>query len=240
MKLLTFLVVLIFNFQFITAQSISGALLLEKAIQYHDPNNNWETFNGEFDVIMEMPDTPKRTSHVVINLPAEFFKAIATKEAITTEYVMDKGKCSLALNGNREISKEDLELHNLSCERASLYKNYYTYLYGLPMKLKDKGTNISETVERKTFKGTDYLVLKVTYDEAVGSDIWFFYFHPETYALEIYQFFKTDEKGNLKPDSGEYIMLSETEMISQIKIPKIRAWYYNKDDAYLATDTLKQ
>jgi hypothetical protein len=121
-----------------------------------------------------------------------------------------------------------------------MYKDYYTYLYGLPMKLRDKGTNISETVERKTFKGKAYLVLKVTYDEAVGNDIWYFYFHPETFAMEIYQFFKTDETGNLEPDSGEYIMLSEIETINQIKIPKVRAWYYNKDDAYLATDILKR
>ncbi len=25
---------------------------------------------------------------------------------------------------------------NMTCDRATLYKNYYTYLYGLPMKLK--------------------------------------------------------------------------------------------------------
>ena len=108
------------------------------------------------------------------------------------------------------------------------------------MKLQDEGTNVSETVERKMFKDKEYLVLKVTYDETVGSDVWFFYFHPETYAMEIYQFFKTDKQGNIKTDSGEYIMLSETETINQIKIPKVRAWYYNKDDAYLATDILKQ
>ena len=58
--------------------------------------------------------------------------------------------------------------------------------------------------------------------------------------MEIYQFFKTDEQGNLNPDSGEFIMLSETETINQIKLPKVRAWYYNKDDAYLATDTLER
>lgn len=108
------------------------------------------------------------------------------------------------------------------------------------MKLQDEGTNISEKVALKTFKGKDYLVLKVTYDETVGNDVWYFYFNPETYALEVYQFFKTDEQGNVKTESGEYIMLSKTETINQIKIPKVRAWYYNKDDSYLATDILKQ
>ena len=189
---------------------------------------------------MEMPDNPKRISQITIDLPSEYFKVKATRDTVVTEYTVDKGNCKISLNGKTDISKAELFSNNLSCERATLYKNYYTYLYGLPMKLKDKGTNVSETVERKTFKGKDYLVLKVTYDESVGSDVWFFYFNPETFAMEIYQFFKTDEHGKLKLDSGEYIMLSETETINQIKMPKVRAWYYNKDDAYLATDTLKQ
>ena len=240
MKLFAIIVISLFSFQCITAQNISGSLLLEKAIQYHDPNNQWNTFNGEFDIVMEMPNSPKRISNISINLPKEYFKAKATKDTVTTEYIVDKEKCTISLNGSSEISKEDLELHNLSCDRATMYKNYYTYLYGLPMKLKDEGTNVSETVERKSFKGKEYLVLKVTYDEAVGSDVWYFYFHPETYAMEIYQFFKTDKQGNLKSDTGEYIMLSETETINQIKIPKVRAWYYNKDDAYLATDILEK
>ena len=239
MKLFRFLLVVVFSFQLTIAQDMSGTMLLEKAIQYHDPANQWDTFKGEFDIVMEMPDTPKRTSHISINLPEEFFKVTAEKDKIVTEYTLDKEACSILLNGSSDISKADLELHNLSCDRAHLYKNYYTYLYGLPMKLKDEGTIIDDVVERKTFQGKDYLVLKVTYDEAVGSDVWYFYFNPNTFAMEIYQFYKTDEKGKIKPDSGEFIMLSKTETINQIKIPKVRAWYYNKDDSYLATDILK-
>lgn len=240
MKSLLFVIIILFSINVVVAQNSEGTDLLEKAIQYHDPHNQWNTFKGEFDIVMEMPENSKRISHVSINLPKEYFNVKATKDTVVTEYTVDKGQCKIALNGSEDISKENLELHNLSCDRANMYKNYYTYLYGLPMKLKDEGTNISETVERKMFKGKAYLVLKATYDEAVGSDVWFFYFDPETYALEIYQFFKTDEKGHIKFDSGEYILLSETETVNQIKIPKVRAWYYNKDDAYLATDILKK
>ena len=54
----------------------------------------------------------------------------------------------------------------------------------------------------------------------------------------MYQFFKT-EKGSIKKDSGEYILLSDLKEVNNIKFPKIRAWYYNKDDGYLGTDSLK-
>lgn len=84
-------------------------------------------------------------------------------------------------------------------------------------------------------KEKKYIMVQVTYDEAVGSDVWQFYFNPSTYALEVYQFFKgTDET------TGEYILLDDIALIEGIKMPKNRAWYYNKDDGYLGTDRLLQ
>ena len=156
------------------AQTITGNELLDKAIAYHDPNSNWEQFNGKFLVTMESPNNPKRVSNIHINLPTEYFYVKAKRDTIITEYTLNKAECTIAFNGNTKISEETLKANNLSCDRAKMYKNYYTYLYGLPMKLKDPGTKISETVERKMFKGKEYLVLEAKYDEAVGSDVWYF------------------------------------------------------------------
>ena len=214
------------------SQEISGKELLDKAIQYHDPHGNWKTFKGTLNVTMTIPNKPKRDSEIKIDLPNEFFYVKATRGENTTEYTVDKKECKIAFNGDQNPSEAILKEHKLSCDRANLYKNYYSYLYGLPMKLKDNGTNIYDKVEKKKFKGKEYLVLKVTYDESVGKDTWYFYFNPKTYAMEIYQFFKAAK------DSGEYILLSEEEIINGIKMPKVRAWYYNKDDGYLGTDTL--
>ena len=224
----------------VNSQTTTGKELLDKAISYHDPNNTWSSFEGTLNVTMETPKSSNRDSEIQINLPEEYFYVKAKHDTITTEYTINKQECLIRLNGLSELSEEQLKTHRLSCERANMYKNYYTYLYGLPMKLKDPGTNIHETVELKNFKGKDYLVLKATYDEGVGSDVWYFYFNTETYAMEIYQFFKTDDSGNIKPDSGEYILLTEEETINGIKMPKTRAWYYNKDDKYLGTDILNK
>ncbi|WP_040279378.1 DUF6503 family protein [Psychroserpens damuponensis] len=235
-----FLVTLsLLSFQLVVAQEITGEQLLENAITYHDPNANWSTFNGELHITMETPNNTTRESRIRINLPSEMFYIQAKRDTITTEYTIEKTDCSIKLNGAVDISEAHLKTYNLSCDRANMYKNYYTYLYGLPMKLKDEGTVIHDKVEYKTFKGKAYLVLKVSYDDKVGSDVWYFYFDPKTYAMEMYQFFKTDENGKLKRDSGEYIVLTETETINGIKMPKNRAWYFNKDDAYLGTDILK-
>ena len=198
---------------------------------------NGIVFVSTFTVLLSTPNSKSRTSIITIDLPNEYFNVKATKGIETTSYIIDKNKCKMIYN-DVVLDSIQAKAKNMSCDRATLYKNYYTYLYGLPMKLKDPGTNLSETVEKTSFKGKDYLVLKVTYDETVGSDVWYFYFDPKTYAMEVYQFFKTDENGNEKLDSGEYILLSEEAIVQDIKMPKVREWYYNKDDKYLGTDTL--
>lgn len=238
MKYFTFTFVILISFQHVIAQELSGHTLLENAIKYHDPNGNWPSFKGEFQVSMVSPNNSNRDSKIIIDLPKQYFYVKAERDTIVTEYTLDKGACRIALNGKTDLSKAELFSNNLNCDRANMYKNYYTYLYGLPMKLKDEGTIIHDKAERKTFKGKEYLVLKVSYKETIGSDVWYFYFDPETYAMDIYQFFKTDDNSNEIPDSGEYILLTETILINDIKMPKNRAWYYNKDDKYLGTDKL--
>ncbi|PKA83148.1 hypothetical protein ATE92_1296 [Ulvibacter sp. MAR_2010_11] len=231
MKQILPLIALLVAFNSLIGQSLTGSQLLEKAIAYHDPNGKWPSFKGKFHVTMETPNSPNRESDIEINLPDEKFYLRAVKEGQETSYSLEKGRCEICVNGPSDTSN--------TCERAKMYKNYYTYLYGLPMKLKDAGTHIAEKVDRKKFKGKEYLVLKVTYDEAVGKDVWFFYFNPATYALEVYQFYKGDPSKEGK-NTGEYILLTDETVVYGIKMPKNRAWYYNKDDKYLGTDILKK
>lgn len=216
------------------SQELKGNQLLEKAIQFHDPNGNWNTFKGELFLTMETPKNVDRKSKINIDLPNQYFSVLVKRDTIITEFIVDKENCSFSLNGKQDLSEDLKKKYILNCERAELYKNYYTYLYGLPMKLKDDGTIIHQKVEKLQFKGKDYLVLKATYNKEVGKDTWYFYFNPETFAMEVYQFFK-DTK-----DSGEYILLSGIETINAIKMPKVRAWYYNKDNNYLGTDILSK
>lgn len=215
------------------SQELTGSQLLDKSIDYHDPNGNWSSFKGNFAVTMSTPDGKERISNLMLNLPQEYFQVSSTKDSVILKQTLDKGDCELMLNGSTELSEEDKKTHRLTCERATMYKNYYTYLYGLPMKLKDPGTIIDSKTEKKTFKGKEYIVLKATYEKEVGEDVWYFYFNPKTYAMEVYQFFHEESKND-----GEYILLSGEEEVSGIKMPKTRAWYYNKDEKYLGTDVL--
>lgn len=215
------------------SQSISAEQVLEKAIAFHDPNGKWDQLKTSFKVVMETPNRPKRTSTIQVDFPKQLFMLTVEQGENTSFFNITPNSCVITLNDSEDFSEEDKEKMRLTCERGNFMKDYYTYLYGLPMKLNDPGTHLDPNVQKKTFKGKEYLVVKATYDAEVGKDTWYFYFDPASYAMEVYQFYHEESKND-----GEYILLDGLEEIEGIKMPKTRAWYTNKEEKYLGTDTL--
>lgn len=233
----SFLILIFFAFAKANSQQdslqITATEVLDKSVAYHDPDNNWSTFDGTFKVLMEMPEKPERLSTIQINLPKEKFSLTATTVGKSTSYYVNKDSVNVVKDGEivEDISANDRD-------RAMMMKDYYTYLYGLPMKLKDNGTIVHDQVEKVWFWNINAYKIKVTYTADVGSDVWYFYFDVDDYALKAYQFFKTDDQGEIIEDSGEYILISNPKTIDGIKIPAERRWYYNKNTWFLASDTI--
>ncbi len=217
-----------------TLASIDGHSLLAKSIQYHDPTNQWQNFKATLYLEQTRPSSDKvATSDVILNLPDRYFKVIDRRGGSNIQREVDGENCHNTLSGKSSFTDEEKKKHRLTCERAKMYRDYFSYLYGLPMKLKDKGTQIDKEVYTTEFQGKNCLAMRVTYEPSVGEDIWYFYFHPTTYALIGYRFYHEEAKND-----GEYITLEGEEMVQGIKIPKDRHWYYNKDDKFLGADLL--
>ena len=229
----TYILTLLFCNVLLAQTTLSAEEVLERTINFHDPNGQWKTFNSAFQVRMESPNSEERISIIELNIPRQQFGLLVEQNGNQFGFTFDKQQCTTTLNGSSEISEEQRKEFRLTCDRGKIMRDYYTYLYGLPMKIKDPGTVLDNKVQTKTFKGKEYLVLKVSYEEGVGNDVWYFYFDPKTYAMEVYQFYHDESKGD-----GEYILLQGLEEVNGIKMPKTRAWYYNKDDKYLGTDIL--
>ncbi|MGX1928275.1 DUF6503 family protein [Flagellimonas sp. 2504JD4-2] len=224
---------ILISYNVVFAQTLTPDELLDRAIAFHDPNNQWSSFDDTFQVVMQTPNSSDRLSLININIPKRQFTLQVEQDSVAYSYAFNRETCVTRLNGVTEISEEDQKKYRLTCDFGKKMKDYYTYLYGLPMKLKDSGTILGETVQTRTFKGKKYLVLKINYEEGVGDDVWYFYFDPKTYAMEVYQFYHDESKND-----GEYILLKGLEEVNGIQMPKTRAWYYNKDDKYLGTDIL--
>jgi len=218
----------------LTAQpSISGLELLNKSIEFHDPGSLWQKFNATLELRQTSPDGSMRVDRIYINRNSGKFSNIRTLDGKQIYFEIKKGNCMASIDGSTDFTAEIEKKYHLDCASIQRMRDYYLYLYGLPMKLKDEGTNIDPVVEKVDFQGKTVLQLKVTYREDVGKDVWYFYIDPNNYSLQGYRFYHDEEKND-----GEYITLKGLETVNSIKIPKIRKWYFNSDDKFLGTDEL--
>lgn len=212
-------------------QSVSP--LLQRSIAYHDPEENWQHFKARLYLIHIDTTGKEAPFEVEIDNNTGYFSHISHKdEKEIVKGISSEGKPFFLIDGREEISKEEREKYNMTPESAEGTRNFYLHLYGLPMKLTDAGTLASDTIYTQNFHGKDLQVMEVNYEPGVGNDSWSFYFNPETAAMEAYSFDWGD------PEAGEYVLLNEELVVNGIKLPKVRKWYFTKEDQYLGTDAL--
>ena len=131
------------------SQEFKGTDLLKKAISYHDPNSKWDSFDGNFIVTSESPKRSIRKSIISLNNSESFFGIEIQQDENIITSILDNNDCSILFNGKFDFSNEIKDKYRLDCERVKYLRNYYTYLYGLPMKLNDPGTIIEPNVEKE-------------------------------------------------------------------------------------------
>lgn len=217
----------------IMADSSRSSAVVEQTITFHDPQGVWQ--HGIFRMRLEetRPDGPSRETTLLIDNANGRFEIATQRDDAQIDGVLGRDGCEMRLNGSTLFSEEEREKYRLTCERLEWLRNYYAYLWGLPMKLHDKGTLLDPDVLETTYQGQSVQAVRVRYDPEVGSDIWYFYLDTETHALAGYRFFHDEAKGD-----GEYITLEGQVEAGGLRLPKARAWYTNAEDRYLGTDTL--
>ncbi len=213
------------------AEPPSAGELLDRSIAYHDPEGRLLSRPHRLSFLETRPGGPDRRTEALIDVAGERFE-IARRGEVEIAGVIGDGRCAMTLDGRSEVSDEERETHRLSCERLTLLRDYYTYLWGLPMKLRDPGTRLGEVTEA-TFAGREVFGLRVTYDQEVGGDTWYFYFDRESFALAGYRFYHDEAKND-----GEYIVLEGEHAAAGLRLPARRAWYTHQDERHLGTDVL--
>lgn len=224
------------------ADAPSAEELLAKSIAYHDPEGVWGeaavrvTIQGELSDELAARSGARTTERrAVIDPRTGRFDVAFEESGAEVKMTVVGDEATVTVDGRSDLSAEELEKYRATVPRALLLRNYMSYLYGLPMKLRDAGVNLDPTPERTTFQGEDVWALRVTYDEAVGRDTWYFYLDPETAALVGYRFYHDEDAGD-----GEYIVLDGEIEGGGLRLPKVRRWYTNQEGTYLATDTVAE
>lgn len=214
--------------------------IIEKSVAYHDPNGVWKAGRIRLGVHTtyseELADrTGNKEATLMIVLSPGRAEFGYTKEAgeDKIEIEVRRGRGSVVVNDSPDVSEEDKE--RLHLREATFYRDYCEYLYGMPMKLRDPGTILDPRVNSLRFNDRRVWQLRVTYEPEVGNHTWYFYFDHDTFALVGYKFHLDESKND-----GEYITLTNEilDEASGLRLPKTRAWYYNTDGGYLATDDI--
>jgi len=224
---------LVFTVSNIQSQNISATDLIEKSIKFHDPKGKLLKKSVQMDFTETRPNGSDRKTTILFNLKKEEFSLLSRRDDRSIVQNLYSDIASFYIDGSQEISKEDRKKYRLEKERLRTMRNYYQYLWLLPLKLEDEGTIIDPSVKATDFFGKSSLQVKVTYDPEVGKDIWYFYFDPSNYALIGYRFYH-DESVN----DGEYILLEGEVLTKGVRLPAKRTWYTHKEDKLLGSDIL--
>lgn len=219
----------------VTAQVLpSAATLLDKSIAYHDPDGAWYAGEHQIELVSKRPEGDDRKTTVqLIHARGMFGLKMSRDNKEIAAMLKPAGDCETSINGEDEISDEDLKKYRLTCEGITSQRDYHGYMLGLPMNLKDPGTLLDPVAKHEGFEGEEVITLKVTYSEDVGSDTWYFYLNPETYALIGCRFFHDESKND-----GEYLIFEGESSFGSIKLPRVRKWYFNNNKKFLGEDEI--
>jgi len=211
----------------------SGAHLLAAALEHHDPDGSWVA--GRFTMTLESHRPDGSTREIVLDFDNRVGSFGATRESDAGLIEAEIGpgeRCELKLAGSAEIPPKTAEKHGVTCERWRRMRDYYHYMWGLPMKLADEGTLLGAGSEGE-FNGVAARVLAVTYEPETGGDTWYFYFDPATARAVGYRFYHDPATND-----GEYIVLEGEVEAGGVRFPRRQTWYMNDDDELLGSDEL--
>ncbi|MFT6717105.1 MAG: hypothetical protein ACJA0Q_001756 [Saprospiraceae bacterium] len=181
---------------------ITGEDIVNASIKFHDPEGKWNTLNADFvfESNFSFNDSTPEKLHININVPNNAFRYTNLNRNVDLTYNQDS--CEV-LKGNA------------TCDGYHWTKNFYTYVWGLPMKLKDPSTVIQQKFNLDTIQQIPLYVVSIPYE----NENYKFYFDQKNYELKCFSFLKN--KGELK---GEFIMLSGIHEYDGIKFPKHKRW----------------
>lgn len=225
------------------AEAPSPEALIDASIAYHDPQGVWSRAQIHLETEVVYSDHliaarqlahPNRFGSMWLAPSWGTFKYRSTTGDHTVEYGIDGERAWTTLDGRAEITDAEREAHRIRDPHGT--RDYYEYVFGLPMKLRDAGTMIDPEVEKMVFHGRLVWVVRVTYEAEVGQDVWDFFFDVGTSALVASRFYH-DEAAR----DGEYI-LYDGEIVDEatgLRLPATHDWYYNDGRGQLAIDHVR-
>lgn len=211
----------------------NSAYILEKSVAWHDPSGHWDQFQAKLYIQEPRPQNPPRYSIVTFDNASAAFELLRNRDQYLCTYqVSADGKPNILLDGQENFSADLVEKYRLVPQRSLDYKNFYSFMYGLPMSFIDKYKTL-ENAQTTVFNGQAALVVETELKEAMISKHWRLFFH-----LENYKFLGIEILDMEKPGEGERIVFDGSIHLQGMRLPRMHHWYELKTYEYSGSDII--
>ena len=207
--------------------------LLDRSITFHDPDGVWNRVALPLRWTSARPDGEVALDFEIDLFPNDAFAMRGRYGDALLNYRASEGTWSASLDGESELSAEDRAKAGLVREDGFFWRNYFGFLGGMPMCLKDPNVQIESDTFEVELEGKTVLALRANFHPEVGADTWIFYFDSETAQLVGCCFYREDPTGD-----GETLIFEELVSVAGIRLPKRRTWYTNAEREMLGIDEL--
>lgn len=198
-------------------EKLSNEEIISRTIEFHDPYNNWHTLRAEFHFDSQFSFADSTQEDIVVQI-----------EVAENNFKYDNKYRKVALSYPRDTCMQESE--NGSCEQYRWTKNFYTYIWGLPMKLKDPGIHPEKETKKTFFNNYKCHVVPVHYEK----ENFLFYIDTANFQLRGFEFHKNDSSGK-----GEKIVLKDLYEFNHIKFPRHKTYIILPENTLGGTNEVK-
>ena len=139
--------------------------IIEKCIGHYDPSGSWDSYSGKVHLNTIFRD---RTGEEIleINNKTGFYQStrLDTKDKIIRG--IKDGACIHMIGENSDLTDEQIEANNLSCEIIAEVKEHHTSHFGFILNMERAGIIINDDVSEDNFNGWDCYVISHKAEES--------------------------------------------------------------------------
>ncbi len=201
--------------------------LIRYSSHLHDPKGNWDQFQSSvhFNTLLWTKDgtTKASSSSIGFDLPNRTFMTRDTSMGLQLDGLVTPDTCYVKADQELNTEQEEKLARRMGCESVEFYRDYYSFLIGLPMKLNDTQAIVNDTILERVYAGKSYDVVQVRYEPLDKQPIWYFYFDKEDHSYQLCKFTSREDENK----GGEYIIYNQPVKIQGIQLYKQQVWLYN-------------
>lgn len=214
-------------------ETLTNNEILEKGIEKHDPNNEWESANINIHIQEPRISNPERYSIVKLNNKNGSFELHRNREKSVSKHIIDENGVSKTFLDN-QISTDSLLIkkYRLDPKRNFGYKRFYQLLLGLPMSLQNEKFYLKENVEEVFFNHQNAYKLSLELEKPMFSKNWNLYFSLNDFTLLGIEVVFPEDK-----NKGERLFFDGEMKINAMSIARTRHWY-ELDNTYAGSDII--